>query len=384
MSRDARFEGEVTLPSTIDDRDRNKTASPAPRPLSFLARAATVLCALYGIGVLVVWVRLSHCPRPTGWWPFSCTAPAGSSRPPLALLIPLALARPRLYLLLVPVCLVLLGPVMGGCLPWRTWLPGESGGLRLKAMSLNMQGDACDSFELGRLIAAEKPDLIVFVESSPKTQTEALWRGRWYIKRFSGVTLASRYPIVSMEPLEQEEVRYGAAVRFELDVLGRRVLVFGLHLTTPRGGLEAAMHLSRDTPDAIRESVDLQRMESSRVGRWLAARSDRPRLVLGDFNMPVESSIYRSNYGSFGNSYSEAGLGFGPTKFTRWFGARIDHILHDAHWQADRAWVGPDLGSDHRPVFAELRWLDGPAPAGADRSSPESATSLPQDTPDRP
>jgi endonuclease/exonuclease/phosphatase (EEP) superfamily protein YafD len=35
---------------------------------------------------------------------------------------------------------------------------------------------------------------------------------------------------------------------------------------------------------------------------------------------------------------------------------RIDHILYTDHFVAQRAWVGPNAGSDHLPVLAELAW----------------------------
>ncbi|HBO45279.1 MAG TPA: hypothetical protein DD670_15390 [Planctomycetaceae bacterium] len=36
------------------------------------------------------------------------------------------------------------------------------------------------------------------------------------------------------------------------------------------------------------------------------------------------------------------------------FGARIDHILMRSDWWPRRCWVGPDMGSDHLPVVADL------------------------------
>jgi vancomycin resistance protein VanJ len=33
---------------------------------------------------------------------------------------------------------------------------------------------------------------------------------------------------------------------------------------------------------------------------------------------------------------------------------RIDHILAGPGWYCARCWVGPDVGSPHRPVLADL------------------------------
>src|SRR5439155_5647959 len=82
-----------------------------------------------------------------------------------------------------------------------------------------------------------------------------------------------------------------------------------------------------------------------------------PVLLAGDFNLPVESAIYRRSWSSFSNAFSTAGLGWGHTKLTSWHGVRIDHVLAGPGWQFRRCWVGPDVGSDHRPLIAEAQWV---------------------------
>ena len=74
--------------------------------------------------------------------------------------------------------------------------------------------------------------------------------------------------------------------------------------------------------------------------------------------MPPDGAIYRSYWAGYRNAFSEAGLGYG---YTEWpgmrrmrFGIRIDHILSTRDWRPRRAWVGPDIRSDHLPLIAEL------------------------------
>ena len=75
--------------------------------------------------------------------------------------------------------------------------------------------------------------------------------------------------------------------------------------------------------------------------------------------MPPDSVIYRRYWGRYENAFSQTGFGFGKTRWTTMkgitFGIRIDHILSNEHWQPERCWVGPDIGSDHLPMFADLR-----------------------------
>jgi endonuclease/exonuclease/phosphatase (EEP) superfamily protein YafD len=35
---------------------------------------------------------------------------------------------------------------------------------------------------------------------------------------------------------------------------------------------------------------------------------------------------------------------------------RIDHILLGPGWTSDRAFIGPHLNGDHRPLVADLTW----------------------------
>jgi endonuclease/exonuclease/phosphatase (EEP) superfamily protein YafD len=43
---------------------------------------------------------------------------------------------------------------------------------------------------------------------------------------------------------------------------------------------------------------------------------------------------------------------------------RIDHVLAGPGWEVLRAFVGPGLGGDHRPVVADLRWVGGSSADG--------------------
>jgi endonuclease/exonuclease/phosphatase (EEP) superfamily protein YafD len=105
----------------------------------------------------------------------------------------------------------------------------------------------------------------------------------------------------------------------------------------------------------LRANTALRTAESEATRRWIS-RSPRPVLVAGDFNLPVDSVVYRRSWSWLTNAFSQAGTGFGSTKFTRWHGVRIDHVLGGPGWHCRRCWVGPDVGSDHRPVIADMVW----------------------------
>ena len=68
--------------------------------------------------------------------------------------------------------------------------------------------------------------------------------------------------------------------------------------------------------------------------------------------MPSDSTIFARHWSRYSDAFEEAGLGFGYTKFTRWHGIRIDHLLSDRGLSVVQCRVGPDVGSDHRPLIA--------------------------------
>jgi endonuclease/exonuclease/phosphatase (EEP) superfamily protein YafD len=106
---------------------------------------------------------------------------------------------------------------------------------------------------------------------------------------------------------------------------------------------------------AVEAWMEDYRGQESEVGGQRSEITGRlPVIVAGDFNMTPESVIYRRRFGHLQNAFSTAGWGWGGTKFTRIHSVRIDHVLADDHWQIARCEVGPDVGSDHRPVVAEL------------------------------
>jgi len=83
-------------------------------------------------------------------------------------------------------------------------------------------------------------------------------------------------------------------------------------------------------------------------------------IVAGDFNMPVESSIYQHVWGGYRNAFSSAGIGYGWTQRARAkrlatsIGIRIDHILTGKGVVTRNCEVGPDIGSDHLPLLADI------------------------------
>jgi endonuclease/exonuclease/phosphatase (EEP) superfamily protein YafD len=82
-----------------------------------------------------------------------------------------------------------------------------------------------------------------------------------------------------------------------------------------------------------------------------------PALLLCDCNLTDTSQAYARLATFMADSFREAGWGFGHSSFSRrppFQAQRLDYVWHSDQLAALEAAVGPDGGSDHRPVIARL------------------------------
>jgi endonuclease/exonuclease/phosphatase (EEP) superfamily protein YafD len=329
-----------------------------PGALSYAGNKVATLvggsCWLYFAAVLVLWLLLNM----TGdrWWPATLLlfAPRWVWTLPLVILVPAATVVSRHHLwILLNAGAVIVGPIMGFCVPWGRSAARADDILTLRVLTCNGGGPGIRGDDLITLVKQARPDIIVLQEQRRMPSHPNFWRD-WQVQARGGVCLASRFPIQNVKTLEGEALGGdGMAVHYEMATPAHDIDFFGLHLETPRDGLEAVIYGKwRGIPD-LKANIALRTAESEAASRWIS-RSRRPLLIAGDFNLPVDSFIYQRSWSWLTNAFSQAGTGFGYTKFTRWHGMRIDHILGGPGWRCLDCWVGPDLGSDHRPLIADM------------------------------
>lgn len=280
---------------------------------------------------------------------------------PVLLLLPFALAWRRTALVPLGVgALLVAGPIMGGHVSLAGLRSGEGA---LRVLTYNVENGDRVAFRLGELLAEEKPDIAGFQECGPfMHQALGILKGWAAVDTSSvGICFLSRYPIRGApQRMEAHDFRMAggsaAIARYELITPGGIVHVFVLHLETPRHGVE---HLLRDPANAPRyiESNNILRDTESRVVRRWIDSVPGPRIVMGDFNLPVESIIWQQYWnGALSDAFGEAGNGWGFTKLNGWIRVRIDHVLHTEQLRVVGTHVGTDWGSDHLPFVAEVKW----------------------------
>jgi endonuclease/exonuclease/phosphatase (EEP) superfamily protein YafD len=103
----------------------------------------------------------------------------------------------------------------------------------------------------------------------------------------------------------------------------------------------------------MHNNTQIREVESKLARDWVSAGTG-PLVVMGDFNMPVESAFFRENWADLDDAFSVAGFGLGTTKHNGWIGVRIDHVLTSEEWHVDRATVDGQRLSDHSALIADL------------------------------
>lgn len=279
---------------------------------------------------------------------------------PLALFAPLAVIWRRIWLLPLGISSVIVfGPIMGLRLSWGPQVSPPD----LRVLTFNIERYNVTEDVFAHLLDVVRPDLIAVQECAGVGE----WHipPGWNVERKGELLVASKFPILRVE------VSYCRwPPRNNPDVDGLYCLVdtpqgqlgfCNVHLDTPRRGLRRV--LSRTTIldlsdlDYVQARIEFRRMESQELSAWVQQFS-APVILAGDFNMPTDSRIYQDYWSNYKNAFDETGIGYGYTKQTVIHGfeysSRIDHAIAGPEWQPQKAWIGPDLGSDHLPLVAEF------------------------------
>jgi len=343
-----------------------RAATMLPRP----ARLTMWLAYGYLLLAILAWILIWGFGD--AWWPGTILLFIGRwiLLLPLAVLVPAALLFRRTTIApLVLAGLIVVGPVMGFETGWRRWLPYPTG-TPIRVVTFNTEGGDLFAMQLPEQLRTWSADIIALQECGPVLRDEIRRLPDWTTHEEHGVCLLSRYPITAVAVMDRSGFAYmqefdprdigGSAdvVRYTLAAPGGAIDVTTVHLETPRKGLEGFLsdheEMIQTAPwRRLQLNTELRNIESRAARAW-AEGSPHRKLVIGDFNTPIESRIFQRHWGDLTDAFSEVGFGLGRTKDNGWIRVRIDHVLYGPGWHAQRAVVGPSLGSDHRPVIVDL------------------------------
>ncbi|HBG07882.1 MAG: hypothetical protein A2075_18925 [Geobacteraceae bacterium GWC2_58_44] len=327
---------------------------------------------------LVVTAFLAISMRVAGdhWWPATLLlfGPRWIILLPLLLLIPLAVwYHAKLLIPLVIASLLMFSLFAGFNLPFNKVLSNTPEKPALRVITCNIQSGNFDLSRLSSLISKSEADVVALQECSQQAKLP-LPEG-WQLIREGELAVMSRYPLRSQRTLQTLHPPHKwprtSLLSCVISVPGGDVAFCAVHLPSPRYGLmnmldrKLLLNFSRSGL-LVRETA--HRLQAARDAQRAIEALDLPVIVAGDFNMPVESSIYRECWSGYRNAFSSLGLGFGWTERVDVRGiplaARIDHVLTGEGLVPRTCQVGPDIGSDHLPVLADIARMRRASSAG--------------------
>ncbi|MEW5424285.1 endonuclease/exonuclease/phosphatase family protein [Amorphus sp. 3PC139-8] len=255
--------------------------------------------------------------------------------------------RRRGFLVAASVLVVALGI---GLAAYKSTLTAASGGsgAPLRVMTANLLFSNTDVAALSQALWERDPDVLVVQERSP-VWSQLLERllGTDYVlmaESSSGSTAIYRRARLEVCPTPEIDIalRPRSAVGCAL-VDGQPVLVLGVHAPKPNNPADEG-----------------QRAAAFRNYHAVIRAAGLPTVVAGDHNASPLSLSFRSYVDRSGLSLpTEAGPWFTPS-WPNWLpaiGLRIDQILVTDELSARLVGVGPDIGSNHLPVIADVAIL---------------------------
>lgn len=227
---------------------------------------------------------------------------------------------------------------------------------------------------LAKFIAEQQPDVIAYQETNergcylPDAPEYAAYPHRSRVSEFQ---LLSRHPIVSAGlvtgPQVMVEGRLQPAnkvARFELDTPMGHVVLYNLHLLSPRFEIRSML---KPTPPTPTQLMRIERFPGDQEAlledaMQHAEREVKPTILCGDFNVPSLGPLYRRMTRQFQDSQVQAGCGYGfsfpgdvtaPLTGGQWI--RIDYVLANRTWEILRCKVEQQSGAQHSAILSTLR-----------------------------
>ena len=324
---------------------------------SFLRDLTSWGCVLYLVLVVLLWIVVWSASDI--WWVATLLLFGAHWlwALPLALLVPASLIfKPkRLWMLLVAI-LILVFPVMNFNIPWGHFFAKKTDAPHVRVLSCNTHQDELDARALGKMVAAQQPDIVALQEFQTHRLSHVFPKTDWYVLTDGELTIASHWPLRRIKDLIEPDDAAGGghAACYLVEAPSGPIYFINLHLASPHPSFNAVLSQDPSAHEQVRMNF-LARAQQAAVVSQFASKCSGRVLLAGDFNTPVNSNIYRRYYSGFEDAFSSTGWGFGYTYF---FGkrsqVRIDHILGGQGWHCQNCTVAESVGSKHHPIIADM------------------------------
>lgn len=350
-------------------KDRKDPGGAFQWVLRWIRRSLIFTTLAYAISLCLILLALEYHGEKNLTLAFLLYAPPLGWLLPLFPLVPLCLLFcPRWTLVYIPcVCILLLGYMDYN---WTGGSKPDGPSLKILINNIGQKGKT----SLTPFIEREQPDVIALQEAGRERQFAAAYPDR-HVVGIGEFTLISKFPILNSGAVREATwLGQPAAAWFEIEVNGAPLVIYNVHIPSPRSDLSklsgrglalgvigwAGGRLG-DVRDRYQASWDL-RINFADALAEVIENDKRPKLAVGDFNMPAHGRVYHRMTRELSDAFAESGRGYGFTMpgktrnpialFGPWM--RLDYILCGEGLRPASCRVEPDRESQHRAVVAVI------------------------------
>jgi endonuclease/exonuclease/phosphatase (EEP) superfamily protein YafD len=233
--------------------------------------------------------------------------------------------------------------------------PGDT---TLRVIHVTLDNENPDTTQAIQYIESQKADVIVLLEVTPRSLAQLKSK-------------LSRYQVAASEPRENS---HGSAMLLpvkpskSVEVVATQIVHLPhwserpmLQATIRWGGKEVAILGIQLTRPQNSGTSGFQKVEFDAVAHWSIRQQKEDKrevIAIGDFNSTPWSGRFREFLQQTDLRNSQGGFGLQPT----WHASlpsplmiAIDHCLHSKSITTIKHGTGSNIGSDHLPIFVELR-----------------------------
>jgi endonuclease/exonuclease/phosphatase (EEP) superfamily protein YafD len=335
---------------------------------------AVRLVSLVDLAVVILAVGILWIVSERTWWGtvFTFVPRHPFLVAPALLLVFSALADRRSIVVNAAALALVAGPLMGGNFPLTFSRTPTGPASSLKIVSCNVEYFQPGVESVIREIKALAPDVVALQEAMDENPLLPRYFPGWHVVHEDQFWIGSRFPLHRIDSCNTRVFPHETAVSVRIDAPEGSFILHDVHLTTPRYGLvkiTLRSVLDGSGPRELEEYTERRRAEALKMRAYVdavdaaqAGGRTEPVVIVGDFNTPSVSRLYRDAWTGFTNAFEAVGFGFGYTApctdHRYWFNdvpwVRIDHILADDHCRVSACGIGRSKGSDHRLVWALL------------------------------